>query len=161
MSQTLTRIIKHEWKILVADRTLWVIAPLFALLIGYGVYNGSSWMRFQDATLEAAKQEERERFARAKAEVTSIEQGAQSASALCGREQNWAALRAGAARATRGARRRPERSLPVLLQSHLAEQTDVHRERRDREPYESARGPLRSGLRHYLFVPAVDSGLEL
>jgi ABC-2 type transport system permease protein len=82
MSQTLTRIIKHEWKILVADRTLWVVAPLFALLIGYGVYNGSSWMRFQDATLEAAKQEERERFARAKAEVTSIEQGAQPASAF-------------------------------------------------------------------------------
>jgi ABC-2 type transport system permease protein len=82
MSRTITRIIKHEWKILTADRTLWVIAPLFALLIGYGVYNGSSWTRFQQATLEAAKQEERERFARAKAEVTAIEQGAPPASSF-------------------------------------------------------------------------------
>jgi ABC-2 type transport system permease protein len=67
---------------LAADRTLWVIAPLFALLIGYGLYNGYSWTRFQQTTLESAKQEERERFARAKAEVTSIEQGAQPASAF-------------------------------------------------------------------------------
>jgi ABC-2 type transport system permease protein len=78
----LTKIIKHDWKILIADRTLWVIAPLFGLLIGYGVYNGSSWTRFQQATLEAAKQEERERFARARAEVTSIERGAQPTSAF-------------------------------------------------------------------------------
>jgi ABC-2 type transport system permease protein len=73
---------KHEWRILVADRTLWVITPLFALLIGYGVYNGSSWARFQQTTLEAVKQEELDRFAKAKAECASIEQGGQPASAF-------------------------------------------------------------------------------
>jgi ABC-2 type transport system permease protein len=78
----LTRIMKHEWRAIVADRTLWVITPLFALLIGYGVYNGSSWARFQQTTLEAVKQEELDRFAKAKAECASIEQGGQPASAF-------------------------------------------------------------------------------
>ena len=78
----LTRIMKHEWRSLVADRTLWVIAPLFALLTGYGIYNGASWVKFQRATLEAAQEEERERFARAKAETTAIEQGKPPASAF-------------------------------------------------------------------------------
>jgi ABC-2 type transport system permease protein len=73
---------KHEWRSLVADRTLWVITPLFALLIGYGVYNGSSWVRFQQMAIEGAKKEERARFARAKAEVSAIEQGGQPASAF-------------------------------------------------------------------------------
>jgi ABC-2 type transport system permease protein len=73
---------KHEWRSLVADRTLWVITPLFALLIGYGVYNGSSWVRFQQLTLEAAQEEERTRFARVKAEISAIEQGGQPKSAF-------------------------------------------------------------------------------
>jgi ABC-2 type transport system permease protein len=78
----LTRIMKHEWRNLRADRTLWVIVPLFAIIIGYGVYNGLSWARFQRATLDAAKQEERDRFAKAKAEANAIEQGGQPASAF-------------------------------------------------------------------------------
>lgn len=78
----LTRIMRHEWRLLVADRTLWVIVPLFALLIGYGVYNGLSWVRFQRATLDAAQEEERARFAKAKAEVAAIEQGGKPASAF-------------------------------------------------------------------------------
>lgn len=73
---------KHEWRSLSADRMLWVIAPLFAVIIGYGVYNGASWVRFQQTTLDAARQEERERFAKAKAEVIAIEQGGQPASAF-------------------------------------------------------------------------------
>jgi ABC-2 type transport system permease protein len=78
----LTRIMKHEWRSLVADRTLWVITPLFALLIGYGVYNGSSWVRFQQMTIERAREEERARFATVKAEVSAIEQGGQPKSAF-------------------------------------------------------------------------------
>lgn len=78
----LTRIMKHEWRSLAADRTLWIIAPLFALLIGYGVYNGASWVSFQNSTLDSARQEERDRFAKAKTEVAAIEQGGQPASAF-------------------------------------------------------------------------------
>ncbi len=69
------RIMKHEWRSLVAARTLWVVLLLFAAIISYGVYNGVSWVRFQETTLEAARQEERNRIARAKAEVATIEQG--------------------------------------------------------------------------------------
>jgi ABC-2 type transport system permease protein len=78
----LTRIMKHEWRSLVADRALWVIVPLFALVIGYGVYNGVAWVRFQQTTLDAARQEERDRHAKAKAEVVSIEQGGRPASSF-------------------------------------------------------------------------------
>ena len=97
----LTRIMKHEWRSLVADRTLWVIVPLFALLIGYGVYNGLSWVGFQRATLDAAKQEERDRFAKAKAEIAGIEQGGQPASPFANpRFASVAAVRTGPRYAT-------------------------------------------------------------
>jgi ABC-2 type transport system permease protein len=64
---------KHEWRALVADRTLWIIVPLFAVIIGYGVYNGASWARFQHATLAAAAAEERERYAQVRREIAEIE----------------------------------------------------------------------------------------
>jgi ABC-2 type transport system permease protein len=70
--RTLIRIMRHEWRNLRADRTLLVIAPLFAVLIGYGVYNGSTWVGFQRATLQAASDEERQRFARAKSDIAAI-----------------------------------------------------------------------------------------
>jgi ABC-2 type transport system permease protein len=69
----LKRIMNHEWRNLRADRTLWVIVPLFAVIIGYGVYNGASWAQFQRATLDAAANEERERYAQARREITEIE----------------------------------------------------------------------------------------
>jgi ABC-2 type transport system permease protein len=75
----LTKIMKHEWRSLVADRTLWVIVPLFAVIIGYGVYNGAAWVRFQHATLRAAAEEEAARYAKAKQEIAEIERGKQVA----------------------------------------------------------------------------------
>jgi ABC-2 type transport system permease protein len=38
----LTRIMKHEWRNLAADRAVWLMLGLFVLLIGYGIYNGAS-----------------------------------------------------------------------------------------------------------------------
>jgi ABC-2 type transport system permease protein len=57
-----TRILQHEWKNLLADRTLWVVAGLFAAVTFYGVYNGARWVRFQRATIEQALEEESERL---------------------------------------------------------------------------------------------------
>ena len=37
----LLRIIKHEWRGLAADRAVWLIAVVFATLIGYGVLSGA------------------------------------------------------------------------------------------------------------------------
>lgn len=54
----LLRIMKHEWRTLRADRTLWLLTILFALIVGYGVYNGASWVRFQRETIDAALKDE-------------------------------------------------------------------------------------------------------
>lgn len=69
------RIIQHEWRALRADRILWLIVPLFALIIGYGVYNGASWVRFQNATLLTAAAEEAERYNAAKQQIASGKSG--------------------------------------------------------------------------------------
>lgn len=34
---------RHDFRLLVADKTFWIIALLFAVLIGYGTFNGASW----------------------------------------------------------------------------------------------------------------------
>jgi ABC-2 type transport system permease protein len=80
--KTLGIILRHEWRTLLADRTLWIITPLFALLIGYGIYNGSTWVDFQRTTLQAAQAEERTRLARAQEEIVAIQQGGKPASAF-------------------------------------------------------------------------------
>lgn len=71
----LTRIIRHEWRNLVADKTLWVVVALFAAVIGYGVYNGAAWVNFQQQSIKAATGEEEKRLAALKAEIVAIEQG--------------------------------------------------------------------------------------
>jgi ABC-2 type transport system permease protein len=71
----LTKIIQHEWRALRADRVLWLIVPLFALIIGYGVYNGASWVRFQKATLQTAVAEEAARYDKAKQEIMAGKAG--------------------------------------------------------------------------------------
>jgi ABC-2 type transport system permease protein len=80
--KTLRIILQHEWRSLLADRTLWIVTPLFALLIGYGIYNGSTWVHFQRTTLAAARAEEGTRFARAQEEIAALEQGGKPASAF-------------------------------------------------------------------------------
>jgi ABC-2 type transport system permease protein len=54
----LARILKHEWKNLIADRTLWVMTALFAVITLYGMYNGARWVAFQRQSLDAALKEE-------------------------------------------------------------------------------------------------------
>jgi ABC-2 type transport system permease protein len=58
----LIRILHHEWKNLLADRTLWVLTGLFAVVTFYGVYNGARWASFQRETIAQALQEESERL---------------------------------------------------------------------------------------------------
>ena len=47
----LARMMRHEARLLAADRTLWTVALLFGAMFGYAVANGLSWARFQEATL--------------------------------------------------------------------------------------------------------------
>lgn len=39
------RIVKNEWRTLFAERSFFILAAVFSILIGYGIYNGASWIR--------------------------------------------------------------------------------------------------------------------
>lgn len=58
----LWRIIRHDWRNLRADRTVWAIAAIMLVSVGYGVYNGVAWERFQRGVLAQVSAEERQRY---------------------------------------------------------------------------------------------------
>lgn len=54
MSAPLGRMLRHEWRGLVADRTPWLVLGLFGFLLAYAVMNGATWNRIQTRTLDSA-----------------------------------------------------------------------------------------------------------
>ncbi|RUL82808.1 ABC transporter permease [Tautonia sociabilis] len=58
----LARIMRHEARVLAADRSLWALAGLLAAVVAYGALNGASWAETRRAALEAAAAEEAARF---------------------------------------------------------------------------------------------------
>jgi ABC-2 type transport system permease protein len=68
-----TRILRHEWLALRADHTVWVIAAVFGVAIGYGVWNGVRWVEFQRTALADAQQEERDRYERLRDHAMELE----------------------------------------------------------------------------------------
>ncbi|MBL8233075.1 MAG: DUF3526 domain-containing protein [Bryobacterales bacterium] len=71
----IARIAKHDWRVLKADRTLWAIALLLVLTIGYGVRNGAAWVGFQKANVAGAAHEEVERLAKMKRAIADLNAG--------------------------------------------------------------------------------------
>jgi len=69
----LARIIRHEWRTLGADATLWVVGVAFIAAIGYGVWNGARWVGFQQAALASASAEEAERYVKLQTEVDDLQ----------------------------------------------------------------------------------------
>ncbi len=69
----LTKIIKHEWRNLRADKTLWVVALLFAVSVGYAMYNGFAWTNFQRQTIAEAAGEERGRYDALKQQIADYD----------------------------------------------------------------------------------------
>ena len=67
----LFQIVKHEWRNLTADRTLWWVVFILVVAIGYGVYNGTSWVTFLEETIETALQEEHDRLVKAQYTVAN------------------------------------------------------------------------------------------
>ncbi len=55
MSGVFSRMIRHEWRALIADRTAWLVSVIFGLLICYAVANGVSWVRSQTAVLDSVE----------------------------------------------------------------------------------------------------------
>lgn len=66
------RVLKHEWRALTSDATVWTLAGIFALSIGYGTVNGVRWVRFQNQAIADAHREERERIAAHEAHIDRI-----------------------------------------------------------------------------------------
>lgn len=42
---------RNEWRLLLADRSPWILAALFALVAAYGAWNGRQWSRFQASAI--------------------------------------------------------------------------------------------------------------
>lgn len=71
----LTQIMWHDWRNLSADRTLWAITGVLAIVIGYGSFNGAAWSRFQGQTLRAAAAEEQERLDTVRRDIVAANEG--------------------------------------------------------------------------------------
>ncbi|HWI17083.1 MAG TPA: DUF3526 domain-containing protein [Vicinamibacterales bacterium] len=58
----LLRILRHEWRQLSGDATLWLVAGACVMAIGYGVWNGARWVQFQQAAIAEADLEQASRY---------------------------------------------------------------------------------------------------
>jgi ABC-2 type transport system permease protein len=58
------RIIRHEWRLLAADPGVWLTVLLLAGSIGYALWNGAGWARFQQAAIAGATQDTERRVQR-------------------------------------------------------------------------------------------------
>jgi ABC-2 type transport system permease protein len=64
-----------EWRLLRADRGVQVVAVLFIAVIAYGLFNGVSWVRFQEETISGVQTEERARLTAHKATIGRLAGG--------------------------------------------------------------------------------------
>jgi hypothetical protein len=72
-------IARHEWRVLSADKTPWLILLLLGVSIGYAVLNGVRWVRFQERTLQDGEAERVRRYGDLKQLVADIEAGTKRA----------------------------------------------------------------------------------
>jgi ABC-2 type transport system permease protein len=71
----LSRVIRHEWRLLLTDGSLWLVVGIFAAAIAYGTFNGVRWVRFQHAAIAETAREERDRFATQDATIGRLNAG--------------------------------------------------------------------------------------
>lgn len=53
-------VLRREWRVLRRDRALWLSLLVFAMLIGYGVWNGARWVRFQERAMPLLRAQQAE-----------------------------------------------------------------------------------------------------
>jgi ABC-2 type transport system permease protein len=70
------QILRHEWRVLAADATVWVVTGVFVAATAYGVWAGGRWFGFQKTALDQARAEETARYARLTKQIAEIERGA-------------------------------------------------------------------------------------
>jgi ABC-2 type transport system permease protein len=73
-------VIRHEWRLLAADRTLGLVFLVFLACFGYATFNGVRTMAQQEQAVTAATAEEAERLAALHDELAAIEAGGTPAS---------------------------------------------------------------------------------
>lgn len=72
----LTRIVRHDLKLLVADKILWIVAALLLALIAGGIYNGAVWAKERRTVVAALEQKGLDDLEKLKAEAAGFESGA-------------------------------------------------------------------------------------
>jgi ABC-2 type transport system permease protein len=65
-----SQIIKNDWKNLIGDRSVWLVAVGLALLLGYAIYNGAKWSGAQSHLHQTLVQEQQQRLTEAKDRLT-------------------------------------------------------------------------------------------
>lgn len=65
-------LIRHEWRSLSADGTVWIVVVVCAAAIGYGAFSGVRWVAFQASAIARAQQEASERVRRHESEIVRI-----------------------------------------------------------------------------------------
>ncbi len=73
-------VFRHEWRLLLADRALWIALVGFIALFGYALANGAAWRSFQDRTVEAALAASAERAESLASQLEDIAAGGQPSS---------------------------------------------------------------------------------
>jgi len=68
----LATLLRHDWRSLSADASIWVVIGVFAAAIGYGTINGARWVAFQQDAISEARAEERERLERHETAIVRI-----------------------------------------------------------------------------------------
>lgn len=77
-----TRLLRHEWRVLRADATVWVIGAVFAASIGYAMVNGVRWTGFERVALRDAAAEEADRYARMQTEIADLQRAGRPVAAF-------------------------------------------------------------------------------
>jgi ABC-2 type transport system permease protein len=70
-----SRVLRHEWRLLTSDGSLWLVIGIFAVAIAYGTFNGVRWVRFQQAAIAETAREERDRFEAQDATISRVKAG--------------------------------------------------------------------------------------
>lgn len=71
----LALVVRHEWRQMSRDKTLWIVGVLLSALMIYAAFNGAAWIDFQRNTLSRAQKEETERLDSMQSELRQIDAG--------------------------------------------------------------------------------------
>ena len=73
--QVLRRVVRHEAKLLAAERSLWVVVLLLAALAAYALFNGQQATRQREALLDQLAHQQAERLPRMLAQLQRVRAG--------------------------------------------------------------------------------------